>query len=701
MYRLRTIIFGLTALFVAAWAYACGDGTVEPPPPDPPRPTTVTVSPATARLVSLGATVQLSAEVRDQKGNAMTGTAVTWTSSDAAVATVDASGLATAAGEGTAVVTASAGSVSGTAAVTVEQVPAEVVLEPASHAFVALGDTIRLSAEALDANGNVVAGAEVAWSSGDTLVATVDGTGLATAVGEGEAQVTAMSGPASASASVRVTQLIGSVTVSPATDTLVAFGDTLRLVPEAFDANGHPVEGGSFTWASSDGSVARVDGSGLVTAVAEGMAYITATAGEASGTAEITVANPDRAALVALYNATDGPNWLNNENWLTDAPLGQWHGVTTDATGRVQRLHLAGQWDDERREEVRFGLDGPIPLEIGRLSKLEALDLGTNSLSGSIPVAIARLTNLRQLNLSGNNLAGGIPRELGSLTDLTLLSLDANQLTGSIPAELGNLTDVYWLGLRANLLTGMIPSELGNISSMEYLLLSSNQLTGPIPPELGNLVNLWDLDLAGNRLEGPLPHSLVRLTGLEYLSFGNQESLCAPGTTAFVTWIGAIEGRVEGDFCNAADVSALRSIHQATGGAGWTRSGGWMGDGAVEEWEGIVADSLGQVLELHLADNNLTGSLPASILGLSRLEVLRIGDNPVSGRLPRALVNLPIRELHYAGTEVCVPDHGSFRAWLAAVPSHEGTGIVCSGRLSDREILEIFFHATGGSGWSE
>ena len=58
-----TTVFAITALFVAAWAYACDDGTVEPPPPDPPRPTTVTVNPATARLLSLGATVQLSTAV--------------------------------------------------------------------------------------------------------------------------------------------------------------------------------------------------------------------------------------------------------------------------------------------------------------------------------------------------------------------------------------------------------------------------------------------------------------------------------------------------------------------------------------------------------------------------------------------------------------------------------------------------------------
>ena len=86
MNRHRIPIIAAAGLCAALWTYACGDGATEPstPPPDPPQPTTVTVSPATAQLAALGATVQLSAEVRDQNGNAMAGATVTWASSAAA-----------------------------------------------------------------------------------------------------------------------------------------------------------------------------------------------------------------------------------------------------------------------------------------------------------------------------------------------------------------------------------------------------------------------------------------------------------------------------------------------------------------------------------------------------------------------------------------------------------------------------------------
>ena len=94
-----------------------------------------------------------------------------------------------------------------------------------------------------------------------------------------------------------VAQVVSAVAVSPATDTLVAFGDTVRLLAEATDANGHSAAAvAEFLWSSSDTLVARVDDLGLVESGAEGGAVVTAAAGDAWGAAEITVENPDRAA---------------------------------------------------------------------------------------------------------------------------------------------------------------------------------------------------------------------------------------------------------------------------------------------------------------------------------------------------------------------------------------------------------------------
>ena len=206
-------------------------------------------------------------------------------------------------------------------------------------------------------------------------------------------------------------------------------------------------------------------------------------------------ADADRAALVALYNATDGPNWTDNANWLSDAPIGQWYGVITDGRGRVIELHLLG-----------------------------------NQLSGSIPPALGNLANLEWLLLLGNQLSGSIPSELGNLNNLIGLRLNGNQLSGSIPPALGNLANLKGLFLDGNQLSGSIPSELGNLANLQTLLLRGNQLSGSIPPALGNLANLEWLYLGGNQLAGCIPGSLrdVETNDLDILGL----SFCGDGTTA-------------------------------------------------------------------------------------------------------------------------------------------------------------------------
>ena len=300
--RLRLLLFLSAVVSVTLWTYACGEGTTEPPP-DPPLPTTVTVSPATAELAALGATVQLSAQVQDQNGQVMSGATVTWASGAAAVATVDASGLVTAVANGTATITATAGSASGSATVTVAQVVSSVTVVPAEASFAALGDTVRLTAEAFDANGHPVAGAELSWETSDAAVATVDASGLVTAVANGTSTITATAGSASGSATVTVAQVVSSVTVAPMEANFAALSDTLRLTAEAFDANGHTVAGAEFSWETSATAVATVDATGLVTFVANGTATITATAGEASGSATVTVAQVVSAVTVVPAEA--------------------------------------------------------------------------------------------------------------------------------------------------------------------------------------------------------------------------------------------------------------------------------------------------------------------------------------------------------------------------------------------------------------
>ena len=263
--------------------------TPAPTPRPTPAPTTAAVAPATAELTALGATVQLGAEVRDQDSTVMTGVIVTWTTSANSVATVDAAGVVTALGAGTATITASAGAVSGVAVVTVTQTVASVEVSPAMTELTSWGETVKLTADAFDANGHAVAGAVFSWESADVPVAAVNAAGVVTAAGNGTATVTASAGSAPGVAVVTVTQTVAFVEVSPAMTELTAWGETVQLTAEALDANGHAVTGTPFSWESTDVSVAEVDALGVVSGIGGGEATVTASAGAASGSAMVTV----------------------------------------------------------------------------------------------------------------------------------------------------------------------------------------------------------------------------------------------------------------------------------------------------------------------------------------------------------------------------------------------------------------------------
>ena len=127
---------------------------------------------------------------------------------------------------------------------------------------------------------------------------------------------------------------------------------------------------------------------------------------------------------MALYNATGGPNWNDNENWLSDQPVHSWYGVTT-TEGRVTILTLPAN-----------GLAGELPPDLGDLAALQELYLGANQLTGRIPPELGNLTNLTALDLTRNQLSGEIPQELASLDSLVFMDATRNQLTGCVPEGL-------------------------------------------------------------------------------------------------------------------------------------------------------------------------------------------------------------------------------------------------------------------------
>ena len=254
-------------------------------------PTTITLSPTSLSFSSPGSTQQLTATVVDQNGTTISNPSVTWSTSNASVATVSSSGAVTSVGDGTATITATSGSVSATASVTVlVLVPTTITLSPTSLSFSSPGSTQQLTATVKDQNGTTISDATVTWTTSNASVATVSASGAVTAVAVGSATITATSGSASATASVTVTVMVPTtVTLSPTSLSFTSIGATSTLTATVKDQNGATMSGATVTWTTSNASVATVS-SGVVTSVAAGTATITATSGSASATASVTVA---------------------------------------------------------------------------------------------------------------------------------------------------------------------------------------------------------------------------------------------------------------------------------------------------------------------------------------------------------------------------------------------------------------------------
>ena len=272
----------------------------EPPPPEPVI-VTVTVSPTEA-MIEVDATQQFAAKALTSDGMEIPDAEFTWSSSDEAVATVDADGLATGVGAGEAMVTATADSVSGTATLTVSEPPppkpvvATVTVSP-SEASIEEGETQQFAAKALTSDGMEIPDAEFTWSSSDEMVASVDGDGLATGVGAGEAMITATADSVSGAATLTVTDppppdpVVAMVTVSPS-EASIEEGETQQFAAKALTSGGMEIPDAEFTWSSSDEAVATVDADGLATGVGTGEAMITATADSVSGAVTLTVTDP-------------------------------------------------------------------------------------------------------------------------------------------------------------------------------------------------------------------------------------------------------------------------------------------------------------------------------------------------------------------------------------------------------------------------
>ena len=266
-------------------AISCGHDATGP---SAPVVQSVTVTPAQFTLrIGQGRTVVVVA--RDANGAVISSETPAWSSSNPSIATVSASGLVSAADNGTDTITATVGGVSGRSFVTVTPVPVVAVSVTPSPATLYVGQTRTFTALPMDSVGGALTGRPVAWRLSDTTLATVDGAGVVTARAVGTATVTAtVDGVAGTSVVTVAVVPVAAIHVLPPADTLES-GSTDTLTATAYDSAGHVLAGRTFTWTSADSSVVAVTQAGVVSTRDTGKVTISAMAGGKTGSASVVV----------------------------------------------------------------------------------------------------------------------------------------------------------------------------------------------------------------------------------------------------------------------------------------------------------------------------------------------------------------------------------------------------------------------------
>ncbi|KAK8913732.1 putative LRR receptor-like serine/threonine-protein kinase [Platanthera zijinensis] len=335
---------------------------------------------------------------------------------------------------------------------------------------------------------------------------------------------------------------------------------------------------------------------------------------------------------------------------FSSSSICSWSGVSCDSSRENVVSFMASG----------FGLSGPVPDNtIGKLSKLESLDLSMNKITELSSDLWGLGSSLKFLNLSMNIIRGSLLNNIGNFGNLESLDLSQNSFYGEIPQGISSLLRLRLLNLSRNSFEGKIPEGIGELKYLVALDLSINQLNGSFPEGFSSgFKNLSYLDLAGNRIQGALPD----LSGLKSLTHINVSD-------------NLLQNSASGVFQAAPSIVDLSSnqFSQITFGSSFNLSSLVFLDISSNHLDGDFSSNLGQassLKHLNLADNrfspqkfpqmfdlyaleylnlsqtSLTGNIPTEISQIVGLRTLDLSHNQLSGRVPDLIMsNLTILDL--------------------------------------------------------
>lgn len=226
----------------------------------------------------------------------------------------------------------------------------------------------------------------------------------------------------------------------------------------------------------------------------------------------------DREALIAFYNAVDGPNWINSTNWCTDEPLDTWYGITTDANGRVTGISMRNNLLSGDAGNTLAPLDALASVDFGNnyneskadYNRLTSLDMSGNGLLVRLECAdndlssldVSQNIHLTYLNCNYNRISS---LDVSAHTELRTLSCWSNSLSS---LDISNCTKLTYLDCEQNSLSLL---DVSNNLQLLTLYCSSNNLSSLDVGNNTQLENLYCYDNTISELDLSLNRQLISL----------------------------------------------------------------------------------------------------------------------------------------------------------------------------------------------
>ena len=492
---------------------------------------------------------------------------------------------------------------------------ATVAVTPATTSLTSLGATVQLQATAKDSGGNTITGKTFTWSSSNEDVVTVDTSGLTTAVAGGTATITATTDGIGGSLALTVAQTVATIEVPPVGPlTLTSMGATESLTAVAKDGGGAVVADVTFAWASDNEAAVTVAPDGTVTAVANGVANITASAsGVTSNAVEVTInttlsvttTSLPNGALTIAYSATlAATGGDGNYTWLVasgslpsglnlNTSTGEISGTptvvetqdftvqVTSGDGQTAQQALSinvnvlptlqpaelcsdnpasaiatfedGNLEAVVRASLELVLGAQEDLTCGLLSGLQSVSGGFIE-HGPIEslVGLQNLTSLKVLILLVNSITDISP--LSGLTTLVQVQLNNNSVSDI--SALSELTNLTILTLAANSITNL--DALSGLTSLTHLDFSVNSITDI--SALTGLTSLRTINLSNNSITDISALSGLPATPRTSISLGNNPDLIDIQPLLNNTGLGAGDDvELRGTMVSCEDVALLEA----------------------------------------------------------------------------------------------------------------------------------------------